>query len=63
MSPEDRYIPIEDLPKEMIPPISRLVANKAKVRVKDCLLEVVSINDRKQTVTFRVAGFFKTGMG
>jgi hypothetical protein len=58
MNPTDRYIPIEDFPKDSLPPVSQIVSRGNKVRVQDCLLEVASTNDAKGTVTFRLAGVF-----
>lgn len=57
-NPTDQFIPVKDLPEGMEPVLSRIVSVGAKARVKDCLLEVTSINDAKNTVTFRLAGVF-----
>jgi len=58
MSEDDQYIPLEELPTAMIPKLSSLVSNGAKARIRDVLLEVDSVNDKKATVTFRFAGIF-----
>jgi hypothetical protein len=42
----------------MVPHLSMLVGLGAKARIKDVLLEVDSINDKKGTVTFKFAGIF-----
>ncbi len=63
MSADDQYIPVADLPTEMVPLVSALVNKGAKARIKDCLLEVHSINDKNGTVTFKFAGIFASKVG
>jgi hypothetical protein len=58
VSEDDQYIPVADLPSNMVPLLSMLVGLGAKARIKDVLLEVDSINDKKGTVTFKFAGIF-----
>jgi len=54
----DQYIPIEDIPAKNFPAVSKIVSRGNKVRVQDCLFEVISMNDARGTVTFRLAGVF-----
>lgn len=54
----DQYIPVEHLDSWQQPVPSELIPNASKIRVKDTLLEQISCNDGKGTVTFRIAGVF-----
>lgn len=55
---EERYIPLSDLPTEMIPKISEMIPTGQKIRLRELLLGVQSINDNKGTVTFTIKGVF-----
>lgn len=55
---EERYLPLADLPKEMIPKISEMIPSGQKIRLRELLLGVQSVNDNKGTVTFTIEGVF-----
>lgn len=55
---EERYLPLSDLPTAMIPKISDMIPKGQKIRLRELLLGVHSINDNKGTVTFTIEGVF-----
>lgn len=55
---QDRYIPIDDVAGNCVMTPSEIVPKDAKIRVKDYLLQSVSTNDAKGTVTFKIVGVF-----
>lgn len=55
---EERYLPLDHLPKEMIPKNSDMIPNGQKIRLRELLLGIQSINDNKGTVTFTIEGVF-----
>lgn len=55
---DERYLPLSDLPPEMIPKISEMIPRGQKIRLKELLLGVHSINDKNKTVTFTIEGVF-----
>jgi len=58
MNLADRYIPVEELLKVQIPPVSQIITRGNKVRVQNTLWEVVSTNDKNGTASIRLAGVF-----
>ena len=58
MSSQDRYIPLLDVPDADKLSVSALVPVKSKIRVGAFLFEAISTNEGKQTITFRLTGFF-----
>jgi len=58
MSSQDRYVPLLDIPDGDKLSVASLVPVKSKIRVGAFLFEAISVNDGKQTVTFRLTGFF-----
>ncbi len=54
----ETYIPLSELPKEMLPKISQMIPSDQAFRIKSLLFRVKSINDKKNVATISVEGVF-----
>jgi len=55
---EERYVPLENIHPRLIPKVSEMIPRGQKIRVRDLLFGVESINDKSKTVKFKIIGVF-----
>lgn len=58
MTPQEQYIALKDIPDGVKLSVSEMIPVKSKIKIGSFLFEAASVNDSKQTVVFKLAGFF-----